>query len=150
MGKPDAVSAEDIQRAEEMYVRSGRNTVEIAREFGNSVKTVEAWCRHGEWVRKRKAWMTTPRTAAVTLRENLHKRMEAVCASGTILEEEAKEVERISKLVDRMEREGYQFNAAAIEVIWAFTAWVRQQAITDEEYMVVSSWLEAWLRRIMT
>lgn len=139
-----------LLHAEDLYVRRGYTLKEVAAHFGASLRTVEVWAQKGNWSAKRKAWQSTPRTVGLTLREMLQRRMEGVCEAGEVTLEKAEEIARISKVIDKMEKEGYQFNAAVVEVMGEFARWLRQQPILDEEYTVVSNWIQAWLQRIIS
>ena len=121
----DAISLEKVLIAEESYVRRGVSRRRIAAEMGLARRTVESWAKKYEWERKRKAWMSTPRTVGLTLREMLQEQMEGVVKDGKLDVAKVEEVERLTRIIDRVEKEGYQFLAAAVEVMQEFARWLR-------------------------
>jgi hypothetical protein len=88
----------------------------IAAALGLKPERVAAWAAAGGWEAMRRAWWSDPRGAAAALRAQLGRRVEELVASDLLGPKEADELAKIAAACSRLEREGYDLRAAAVEV----------------------------------
>lgn len=110
--------------AERLYVKEGKTQREIAELLGISEKTISQWSAKGEWVRKRREYLTSTRTGPVEkLKARFAKLLEE---TDELNSKKTDEMYKIRLLIDRMEG-GYDIKGATIEVMDRFTTFIRQR-----------------------
>ena len=110
-----AASPPDQALARARYL-AGQDLAAIAGDLGLDLERLVAWCASGGWQAMRRAWWSDPRGAAAVLRELLGRRVEELAASGELGPKQADELAKIAAACARLEREGYDLKAAAVEV----------------------------------
>ncbi|RJX29183.1 MAG: hypothetical protein C4525_14900 [Desulfarculus sp.] len=130
------------RRARSRYL-PGLEPPAIAAELGLDAAQVAAWAAAGRWAQRRRVWFSDPRGAAATLRELLGRRVEELAAGGLVGPKEADELAKIGATCARLEKEGYDLKAAAVEVCERLAALAAEQE-TDPQRL---TWLAGLLDR---
>lgn len=95
---------------------AGLEAEAIAAELGLKPQRVAAWAAAGNWAARRRAWWSDPRGAAAALRQLLGQRVEELMSLGELSPQDADHLAKIAAACSRLEREGYDLKAAAVEV----------------------------------
>ncbi len=95
---------------------AGLETAAVAAELGLNPQRVAAWAAAGKWAARRRAWLSDPRGAAAALRQLLGQRVEELLSLGELSPQDADHLAKIAAACSRLEREGYDLKAAAVEV----------------------------------
>lgn len=95
---------------------AGQELTALAGELGLDLKKLRQWSREGGWAAMRRAWLADPRGAAAALRELMAKKVEELVATGELEAAQADQLAKIASACARLEREGYDLKAAAVEV----------------------------------
>ena len=135
------LSQHELRRLARSRYLAGLESPAIAAELGLDPKQVEAWAIAGSWRRRREVWFSDPRGAAATLRELLGRRVEQLVADGLLGPKEADELAKIGATCSRLEKEGYDLKAAAVEVCERLAALAASQEGDPERL--------AWLADLM-
>lgn len=135
------------RRARARYL-AGVETPAIAAELGLPPEQVAAWARQGDWPKRRRVWFADPRGAAATLREMLGQRVEELVAGGLLGPKEADELAKIGATCARLEKEGYDLKAAAVEVCERLAALAAQQGGDPGRLAWLAELLDKFFRRL--
>ncbi len=95
---------------------AGRELGAIATELGLEPEQLIQWSAEGGWAAMRRARLADPRGAAATLRELMAQKVEELAATGELDASQADQLAKIAAACARLEREGYDLRAAAVEV----------------------------------
>ncbi|MCB2225714.1 MAG: hypothetical protein KQH53_03470 [Desulfarculaceae bacterium] len=95
---------------------AGQELGAVAAELGLEPERLIRWAAEGNWAAMRKAWLADPRGAAAALRELMAKKVEDLVATGELEAAQADQLAKIAAACARLEREGYDLKAAAVEV----------------------------------
>lgn len=135
------LSQHELRRLARSRYLAGLEAPAIAAELGLEPEQVAAWANAGSWQRRREVWFADPRGAAATLRELLGRRVEQLVADGLLGPKEADELAKIGATCSRLEKEGYDLKAAAVEICERLAALAASQEGDPERL--------AWLADLM-
>ncbi|MCF8033865.1 MAG: hypothetical protein K9K66_17615 [Desulfarculaceae bacterium] len=127
-------------RARARYLAGG-DLRSLADELGLEQDQLIRWAAEGGWAAMRRAWLADPRGASAALRELMAKKVEDLVASGELGARQADELAKIASACARLEREGYDLKAAAVEVGERLAALAAEGAGDPERL--------AWLGRLL-
>lgn len=120
----NAKSKDFREQVKDYIVKKGKSQREASEFFGISEKTISKWSVEGEWIKERREYLVSSRTAPV---EKLKARFAELLEDTTALDaKKTDEMYKIRLLIDRMEG-GYDIKGATLEVMDRFTALVRQR-----------------------
>ncbi|MCF8043743.1 MAG: hypothetical protein K9L19_12055 [Desulfarculaceae bacterium] len=129
---------------------AGLETSAIAAELGLKPQRVAAWCAAGSWEVRRRAWWSDPRGAAAALRQLLGRRVEELISLGELSPQDADHLAKIAAACSRLEREGYDLKAAAVEVGERLAALAGEQPDNEQERAWLGGLLEKFFARLDT
>jgi len=119
---------------------AGQELSAIAVELGLDLERLIRWSAAGGWAAMRRARLADPRGAAATLRELMARKVEELAASGELDASQADQLAKIAAACARLEREGYDLRAAAVEVGERLAALAAEDGDPDKL---------AWLGRLL-
>ncbi len=135
--------------AEEMYVREGISYEAIARRISVSKATLSAWAKKGDWAAKRRRWLATREGLSRELQRQLEQTARRLISEeGKLSEESLKRLERLQRLVQGFEVRGPDIRTMAVEVMGRFAAWLREQAIPDEDLALLRRAIDGFLGHV--
>jgi hypothetical protein len=146
-GNPHEEYVKFYDTAEQMFL-SGMEIKAIADELMVNEKKLYRWRKEGSWEAKRQAALENPKTIGEMLREVLRSKVSNILQAGDISVGEAEELAKISTLIEKIEKESYQFMTAAVEVMRNFTDYIKVKCSDQEEYMLISHWVQGWFRSL--
>ncbi|BEQ16779.1 hypothetical protein [Desulfoferula mesophila] len=120
---------------------AGLETEAVAAELGLKPQRVAAWAAAENWAARRRAWWSDPRGAAAALRQLLGRRVEELMALGELSPQDADHLAKIAAACARLEREGYDLKAAAVEVGERLAALAGEEPDSEAQ--------RAWLGRLL-
>jgi hypothetical protein len=132
------------EEAEALYLQSGKLS-EVSEKVGCPLKVLEGWCREYNWEVRRQGYLGSPRGAAEVIRGMMQSKVSALGASGELTVARVEELGKISKALGQMDQEGLA-SAGRMEVIREFSKWVRGRCKGEEDYAVVSHYLQSYLQ----
>lgn len=125
---------------------AGLEVAAIAAELGLKPQRVEAWAAAGSWAARRRVWLSDPRGAAAALRQLLGQRVEELISLGELSPQDADHLAKIAAACSRLEREGYDLKAAAVEVGERLAALAGEEPGHEQE----RAWLGGLLEKLFT
>jgi len=132
--------------AESLYL-AGVELPEIATRLGVAIERLVRWFDEYQWTQRRRALMEVPRGVGAMLREQLRRQVEAQMGPEKLLAiKNVEEIARLTKLIANIEGEGAPKEAATIEVMREFSAYVRKEAPDREEFYLLASYIQNYLR----
>jgi len=134
--------------SERLYL-SGLGIEEIGKKLGLSEERLSKWCMEYSWERRRHALMESPRGISVLLRNILRSKMQELMEGGSLDSEAAKELGDLSLQINKIEGIGGDRLAIAIYLIGDFTKYLRERCAERDEYFLVSSWMQSYLKLLM-
>ncbi|MBU1275211.1 MAG: hypothetical protein KJ720_07520 [Proteobacteria bacterium] len=111
-----SAAAQELRDKARARFMAGLESEAVAAELGLKPQRVAAWAAAGGWEARRRAWWSDPRGAAAALRQLLGRRVEELMALGELSPQDADHLAKIAAACSRLEREGYDLKAAAVEV----------------------------------
>ena len=135
-----AASQELREKARARFM-AGLEAAAIAAELGIKAQRVAAWAAAGSWEARRRAWWSDPRGAAAALRQLLGQRVEELISLGELTPQDADHLAKIAAACSRLEREGYDLKAAAVEVGERLAALAGEEPDSEAQ--------RAWLGRLL-
>ena len=129
---------------------AGLETAAVAAELGIKAQRVEAWAAAGGWDARRRAWWSDPRGAAAALRQLLGRRVEELISLGELTPQDADHLAKIAAACSRLEREGYDLKAAAVEVGERLAALAGEEPDSEAQRAWLGGLLEKFFARLDT
>jgi hypothetical protein len=133
--------------AEELFLL-GQSLESIASQLSVTVDRLSGWSGKYGWPEKLVAMMTSPAGIAAMLREQLRKEVQVAVTQSRLDLEGVERISRLTVLINKIEDGGFNFLAAASTVIRRFSHYLRSQCSDREEYHLVSTWVQNFLRTL--
>ncbi len=136
-----------FNEAEGLYLL-GYSLREIEARLQVLPDRLTAWAEKYQWQAKREAMMVSPKGIGAMLHEVLQKQMQELIVKDALTVEEVEKITKLTTLIKKVEAQGGNFFAAAIEVMRAFSVWFRKNCDHRDEYHQVSTWIQNYLRTL--
>lgn len=133
--------------AEELFLL-GQSLESIASQLNVMVARLEGWAEKYGWRAKLVTMMTSPSGIAAMLREQLRQEVRVTVTQGKMDLEAVERITRLTTLINKVEGGGFDFLAAASVVIRRFSVYLRGKCSDREEYHLVSTWVQNFLRTL--
>jgi len=131
----------------EGYYLAGLTLEEIGQRLSLSLERLDGWEKEYEWKKKRAAVMTSPRGIGTILREKLQRQVEVLASGNGVLEvDKVEEITKLTLLITKIEGAGGNILAAMVEVLREFSRFLRANIGDRDQYHLVSSWVQEFLR----
>jgi len=136
-----------FNEAEELYL-IGCDLETISKQLRVTVERLQNWKERYIWDRKKAAVMETHRGIGAMLREHLRKEVEATLAKPDVSPEDLENIGKKTALISKIEAGGTNLLAATLEVLKGFSVWIRKNCDGQEEYNLVSAWVQNYLKAL--
>jgi hypothetical protein len=141
----------DFQRfyneSEAMFLAGGK-LPEIAKQYGVSLDRLKEWHKKYFWAKKLSATLESPKSIGAMLRENLRKQTQALVGKGDLKVTDVEEIAKITSCIQKIEGCGVNVLAVTMEVLMGFSAFIRKNIPDRDQYQLVSSWVQEYLRSL--
>ena len=95
--------AENRVLARQLYVKEGLSLEEVSRTTGETVRTLKAWCKLGQWDILKHGVYAPDRDRLRTLRASLLDRIEAHLKENTLPHTEIESLAKVDRMLARQE-----------------------------------------------
>jgi hypothetical protein len=82
------------------------------------------------------------------LRENLRKQTQALVGKGDLKAADVEEIAKLTSCIQKIEGCGVNVLAVTMEVLMGFSAYIRKNIPDKDQYQLVSSWVQEYLRSL--
>lgn len=131
--------------AEGAFLAGGSIPV-IATRYSVSIERLRGWMEKYCWEKKKAAAMTNPRGIGAMLRDKLQKQVERAMEAPELNVEKVEEITKLTILINKIEGAGGNILAAMVEVLRDFSRYLRENIADRDQYHLVSSWVQEFLR----
>lgn len=125
---------------------AGGSLEAISARYSVSLDRLQGWAKKYCWEEKRSAAMTNPRGIGAMLREKLQQQVEKCMAEPELNVEKVEEITKLTLLITKIEGAGGNVLAAMVEVLRDFSRYLRENIGDRDQYHLVSSWVQEYLR----
>jgi hypothetical protein len=113
-----------------------------------SSTTLSKWRGKGGWDKEFAAVLANRREVGEILRETLIEKIRAIRETRELNAADFDAVAKATVSIERLERGAYDLRTAALGVMAAFTAWLKQQDLGAGELAAVGERLRAWFKSL--
>jgi len=138
-----------FDQAERLFVREGKTLEQLAALLPVSVTTLGKWSQKGGWGKKRAAELDSPRTLGERLRRTLEAQLTAIEGERELKPGDFDSIYKIFCAIQKIEKGGVDLRVMAVEVMDAFTRWLRDGAgAPPGELQMIGGRIREWFRSL--